>query len=244
MFTERIGRLEASDSAPLYLQLQKVIRGAIESRILHPDEALPAERDLAEAYGLSRVTVRKALDGLVEQRLLTRKRGAGTFVSPRVEKNFASISSFTEDMESRGLRPSSEWIARSEGVVSPEEALALGLSPGSPVFRFARIRYADDISMALEYTTVPAASLTSLDAVENSLYAALGSARPVRILQRLSAVLFTAEQAALLRVETPAPGLLIERRGFAADGRTVEFTQSYYRGDTYDYVAELSAPAA
>jgi GntR family transcriptional regulator len=241
MFVERVGELKAGDSAPLYLQLQRVLREAIERQVLQPNEALPPERDLAEAYNVSRVTVRKALDGLVDSRLLTRRQGAGTFVAARVEKNFASISSFTEDMESRGRRPSSEWLSRSEGVVSPEEAMALGLSPGTAVYRFSRIRYADDVSMALEYTTLPAASLPSLEAVEHSLYAALGTMRPVRVLQRLRAVLFTVEQAALLKIEPGSAGLLIERRGFTADGRTVEFTQSFYRGDSYDFVAELNS---
>ena len=243
MFVERVGSLPTGDSAPLYLQLERVLRHAIERGVLHPDEALPPERDLAEAYGVSRVTIRKALDGLVETHLLTRRQGAGTFVAPRVEKNFATISSFTEDMESRGRRPSSRWIFRSEGVVNPEEAMALGLSPGSAVFRFCRIRFADEVPMALEYTTVPADSLPGLEGVDNSLYAALGDARPVRVLQRMRAILFTADQAALLGIETPAAGLLIERRGFSAGGRTIEFTQSYYRGDSYDYVAEFTSAA-
>src|ERR1700761_5081448 len=165
MFVERVGALKGGDSAPLYLQLQRVLRDAIERQVLAPDEALPPERDLAEAFGISRVTVRKALDGLVDARLLTRRQGAGTFVATRVEKNFASISSFTEDMESRGRRPHSEWVSRAEGVVSPEEAMALGLSPGSAVYRFTRIRYADNVSMALEHTTVPASTLPSVESV-------------------------------------------------------------------------------
>jgi GntR family transcriptional regulator len=244
MFVERVGALNEGDSAPLYMRLQRLLADAIRDHVLHPSEALPPERDLAEAYNVSRVTVRKALDGLVDAQLLTRRQGAGTFVAARIEKNFAAISSFTEDMESRGRRPSSAWLARSEGVVTPAEAMALGVSPGSGVYRFSRIRYADDVAMALEYTTVPATALPSLEAVDVSLYAALGSMRPVRILQRLRAVLFSGEQAALLEVEEPAAGLLIERRGFAADGATVEFTQSFYRGDAYDYVAELHAAPA
>lgn len=243
MFVDRVGRLEAGNSAPLYLQLQRVLRDAIEQQILKPDEALPPERDLAEAFGISRVTVRKALDGLVDARLLTRRQGAGTFVTMRVEKNFATISSFTEDMQSRGRRPHSEWVNRAAGVVTPEEAMALGLSPGSAVFRFTRIRYADGVSMALEQTTVPAGVLESLDQVTDSLYAALGEERPIRVLQRLRAVLFTADQAELLGITTPSAGLLIERRGFSGSGRTVEFTQSFYRGDSYDFVAELNSPS-
>ena len=240
MFVERVGRLNEGDPAPLYQQLQRVLRSAIERQVLAPDEALPPERDLAVAYNVSRVTVRKALDGLVDARLLTRRQGAGTFVAARVEKNFATISSFTEDMLARGRAPSSEWLTRTEGTVTPEEAMALGLSPGSPVYRFTRIRYADGVSMALEQATVPASSLGSLDAVTDSLYAALGADRPVRVLQRLRAVLFTDEQAELLNIERNAPGLEIERRGYTQDGRTVEFTRSWYRGDAYDFVAELS----
>ena len=240
MFVDRVGKLDSRSSAPLYLQLQRMLRSAIERQVLSPDEALPAERELAEAYDVSRVTVRKALDGLVHARLLTRRQGAGTFVAARVEKNFATISSFTEDMLSRGRQPHSEWISRSEGTVMPEEALAFGLGPGTPVYRLVRIRYADGESMALEHATVPKESLSSLEAVGESLYDALGSSRPVRVLQRLRAVLFTPEQAELLGIEPGSAGLEIERRGFSADGRTVEFTKSYYRGDAYDFVAELN----
>jgi len=240
MFVERVGRLDTKSGAPLYLQLQRVLRSAIESHVLTPDEALPPERELADAYKISRVTVRKALDGLVHARLLTRRQGAGTFVAARVEKNFATISSFTEDMLSRGREPHSEWLSRSEGTVMPEEALALGLGPGSPVYRLSRIRYADGESMALEHATVPKNALESLESVGDSLYDALGKSRPVRVLQRLRAVLFTPDQAQLLKIEAGSAGLEIERRGFAADGRTVEFTKSYYRGDAYDFVAELN----
>ncbi len=243
MFVERVGRLATGDSAPLYLQLQRVLRTAIESHVLAADEALPAERELADAFSVSRVTVRKALDGLVDAGLLTRRHGAGTFVAARVEKNFATITSFTEDMQARGRHPHSEWLARTEGLVTPEEAMALGLSPGTRVYRFTRIRYADEQAMALEYSTVPASCLRSLDAVDESLYAALGDARPVRVLQRLRAVLFTPEQADELGIEDAAPALEIERRGYAQDGRTVEFTRSLYRGDSYDYVAEFGTGA-
>src|SRR4029078_11393184 len=110
MFVDRIGRLDSRSTAPLYLQLQRVLRSAIERQVLEPEEALPAERDLADAYKVSRVTVRKALDGLVDARLLTRRPGAGTFVAARVEKNFATISSFTEDIVSRGSQTHVEGI--------------------------------------------------------------------------------------------------------------------------------------
>lgn len=240
--SDRIGRLDEG-RAPLYQRLQTALRQAIENRVLQPHEALPAERDLANEFAISRITVRKALDGLVRDGLLMRRHGAGTFVSARVEKNFSKLSSFSEDMAARGMIPRSEWLGRTESAVTPDEALMLGLSPGTRVYRFSRVRFADDEPMALEHSTIPAFALPSADAVGDSLYAALHSAghRPTRALQRLRAVLFTAEQARQIGVGAGAPGLYIERRGFLEDGRAVEMTQSYYRGDAYDFVAELNA---
>ncbi len=241
-FAETIGRLTKEDPAPLYLQLQRVLREAIQSRQLHQDDAIPPERDLAEDFDVSRITVRKAIDGLVTEGLLTRRRGAGTFVASRVEKSFSKLSSFSEDMMSRGRKPHSEWVSKSAGAVTPEESLSLGLSPGALVYRFHRLRYADGQTMALEYATVPGYCLTSVEQVGTSLYEALERSghRPVRALQRLRAVNFTPEQADRLGVKPGDAGLFIERRGFLADGRAAEFTQSYYRGDAYDVVAELN----
>ena len=235
--------LDPSNSQPLYQQLQRAIREAIENRVLGPDDALPAERQLANDLAVSRITVRKAIDGLVEEGLLVRRQGSGNFVCARIEKNFAKLTSFSEDMRARGRTPHSEWLKKSEGTVTPEEALTLQLSPGAPVYRFHRLRYADNAPMSLEYATLIASALPSLDAVESSLYEALEKSgnRPVRALQRLRALLLNAEQAKLLHAHEGDAGLLVERVGFLRDGRAVEFSQSYYRGDTYDFVAELSS---
>ena len=241
--SEIIGPLDAEQRQPLYQQLQRALRDAIEKRVWGPDDALPAERDLADEFAISRITVRKALDGLVSEGLLTRRQGAGTFVAGRVEKNFSKLTSFSEDMIARGRKPRSEWLSRSKGTVTPEECLILGLSPGSAVYRFDRIRYADGAPMALEHSTVPGYCLPSLEMVGDSLYAGLekAGARPMRALQRLRAVLFNAEQASLLGIQPGDAGLLIERRGFLRNGQPVEITRSWYRGDAYDFVAELSA---
>lgn len=234
--------LDPSANQPLYQQLQRALREAIAERVLGVDDALPAERQLAEELSVSRITVRKAIEGLVEEGLLVRRQGAGNFVAARVEKNFAKLTSFSEDMRARGRTPRSQWLRRSEGTVTPEEALTLRLSPGTPVYRFHRIRFADDTPMSLEYATIVAQALPSLEAVDNSLYEALEQAgnRPVRALQRLRALVLRAEQARLLEAREGDAGLLVERVGFVRDGRAIEFCQSYYRGDTYDFVAELS----
>jgi GntR family transcriptional regulator len=240
--SQTVGKLDESSSLPLYQQLQRALRRAIESRVLAPDDALPPERELASDFSVSRITVRKAIDGLVSEGMLVRRQGSGTFVRARVEKNFSKLTSFSEDMRARGRNPRSVWLRKSTGTVTPEEALTLRASPGTPVYRFHRIRFADDAPMALEYATILASCLPSVDAVESSLYVALERAgnRPVRALQRLRAVLFSAEQAELLQVKERDAGLLVERVGFLSDGRAAESTQSYFRGDIYDFVAELS----
>jgi GntR family transcriptional regulator len=198
-----VGPLDARGNLPLYQQLQRALRQAIENRTLAPDDALPAERDLAAEFGVSRITVRKALVGLVAEGLLVRRQGSGNFVSARVEKNFAMLTSFSEDMRARGRTPRSVWLKRAAGTVTPEEALALRLSPGTPVYRFNRIRYADEAPMAIEYATIVASALPSLEAVDTSLYEALELAghRPVRALQRLRAVLLNGDQAQLLKAK-------------------------------------------
>jgi GntR family transcriptional regulator len=235
--------LDESVSGPLYQQLERKMRQAILQKKLAPGDALPAERELAEQFAVSRITIRKALDALVAEGLLNRRHGTGTFIAnARVEKNVAKLASFTEEMQARGRTASSVWIHRARGEVTPEESLILSMGPGTPVYRFHRIRYADGAPMALDYSTIPAFCLPSQDAVESSLYEALDATghRPTRALQRLRAVLFTDKQAQLLEVAPRDAGLLIERRGFLKDGRMVEVTQSYFRGDAYDFVAELN----
>jgi GntR family transcriptional regulator len=239
----RMQELAASSKLPLYQQLQRALRESIDQGVFGPAEALPAERQLAADLSVSRITVRKAIDGLAEEGLLVRRAGAGNFVNHRIEKNFARLTSFSEDMRARGRTPASVWLKRSEGLVTPEEALRLRLSPGSPVYRFNRIRHADEVPMCVEYATIPASCLPSLEAVDVSMYEALEAAgnRPVRALQRLSALLLDAEHAKLLLAQEGAAGLCVERLGFLRDGRAVEFCRSYFRGDMYDFVAELSA---
>ncbi|MEJ5978832.1 GntR family transcriptional regulator [Novosphingobium sp. PS1R-30] len=239
------GRLDDTDATPKYMQIERMLRAALASDSLRPEDALPTERDLAEELGVSRITIRKAIGALVDEGLLHRRHGAGTFVAgnvDRIEKSSSKISSFSEDMIARGLKPRSEWVSKSNGSVTPEEAINMGLSPGTPVYRFNRIRFADDLPMALEYSTIDATCLASIDTVDASLYEALAQAghRPTRALQRLRAIGFDDDRAALLGMPSGSPGLLIERRGFTKAGRLIELTTSYYRGDAYDFVAELS----
>lgn len=243
MNTSLVREFQHSDaaSAPAYLRLRKVLRQGVESGAMGPGHALPSERELAELLALSRVTVRKAIAGLVEDGVLIQRRGAGTFVAERIVKPLSKMTSFTEDLRARGLNPRSVFLEREVGEVTPEEAMALNLSPGSQVVRFHRLRFAGDEPLAEERSAIPHAILKDPALVVDSLYAALDAlgCRPVRALQRLRAVNLSAAQARLLNVAAGSAALAVERRSFLADGRLVEFTSSWYRGDAYDFVAEL-----
>ncbi len=235
------GSTQHSARTPAYMGLRRAIRHIIDSGAFQAGQALPSERDLAKLLDLSRVTVRKALTGLVGDGLLVQRQGAGTFVAERIVKSFSRLSSFSEDLRARGLKPRSLLLDRGAGTVTPEEAMALNLSPGAAVVRLHRLRFAGDEPLALERSVIPRDFLPDPALVTDSLYAALDrlDCRPRRALQRLRAVAFDAEQSRLLGQPSGNPGLFIERRGFLEDGRVVEFTRSWYRGDIYDFVAEL-----
>ncbi|MGP1666942.1 MAG: GntR family transcriptional regulator [Rhodanobacter sp.] len=237
----RICNDPASYQPLAYLRLRRAIRNIIEHRDIEPGQTLPSERDLAQSLRLSRVTVRKAIAGLVEDGLLHQRHGAGTFVAERIVKPMSRLTSFTEDLRERGLSPRSEFFERSLGEVTPEESMALNLSPGSLVVRLHRLRYGQDEPLAIERSVVPASVLPDPLLVVDSLYEALErhNARPCRALQRLRAVSLNVQQARLLHVNAGSAALSIERRSFLDDGRVVEFTCSWYRGDIYDFVAEL-----
>ncbi len=234
-------QLSSLSATPLYLQLADMIRNQIRDGGIRTGEALPSERELSDAVGISRVTVRRAIETLLREGLLSRRHGSGTYIAPRIEQPAALLAGFSADMRNRGLTPGSHWLDRSAGLPTPDEAMTLALSIDQPVLRFARVRMADGEPLAIERAVVPAQFLGSVDDVQDSLYAALDlrEARPVRGLQRLQASLATTAEARLLSVPVGAAILRIERRGFLANGTPVEFTRSAYRGDRYDFITEV-----
>ncbi len=212
-------------------------------------QRLPGERELAEGFGVSRATLRRAVAVLVEDGLLVQRHGAGAFVrraSPMVDQPFSRLVGFSEQMRLRGFNPSSRNLDVGVFLPSPEEMTSLGVGPQESVVRLSRLRLADDVPMAIEHTATPARFLPALDRIGASLYDALAAAGhpPTRGLQRLRAVLLTDEDAALLGVPPGSPVLYIQRIAYLADGRGVEFTRSYYRSDTYEFVSEVTPARA
>ncbi|MDM7325467.1 MAG: GntR family transcriptional regulator [Thermus sp.] len=220
---------------PLYLDLARRLREGILKGVY--GEALPPERALAEAFGASRDSVRKALDLLEEEGLVVRRRGSGTFVARRATFH-TRLRGFSEEMEALGLKPSTQVLRWERRAATPEEALTLGLSPGEEVVGLVRLRLAEGEPMALERATLPAGALEEVP--RESHYRALEAKglRPVRALQRLQAVA-AREEARPLGVEPGSPLLHLERVSYLADGRPIEWVKSWYRADRYELLVEL-----
>ncbi|WP_426237830.1 GntR family transcriptional regulator [Pararhizobium sp. DWP1-1-3] len=233
--------LAIESNEPLYRKLEDGIKAAIGAAQIRHGAVIPSERMLCEALNISRVTVRKAIDGLVSDGFLDRRQGAKTVVSSRLEKSLATMTSFSEDMRSRGLEPGCRWISRDISRPSPAEMMALGISGSEKIVRLRRLRTADNVPIAIETATLPARFVPDPHSIQDSLYEYLeaNGALPVRALQRMQAKPASEEERRLLGTPEDASLLIMERRCFLADGQIVEFTQTKYRGDVYDFVIEL-----
>ena len=233
--------VEEASGEPLYRRLKAALAEAVSTSLLKRGAVVPSERNLSAYLGISRVTVRKAIDELVADGLLSRRHGAKTIVSSRLEKSLATMTSFSEDMRWRGLEPGCIWVSREISHPSPAEMMALGLSAADRVARLKRIRTADGMPIAIETAALPARFLPRPEEVGDSLYAALDNrgAMPVRAIQRMQSSPISREDARLLKAPEDIGLLVVERRCFLPDGQIVEFTETRYRGDVYDFVIEL-----
>lgn len=226
---------------PLYKQLKTAIETAIRNHAFKSGSALPGERSLAEALSLSRVTVRKALAMLEEEGMLNRRQGARSEIGSRVEKSLSTLTSFSEDLRARGMEPGCIWLSKQLTRPSPTEMMALGISANAQVLRMRRVRTADGAPIAVEHAAVPVRFLPSPSSVGDSLYEALAQRGflPRRAVQRMRARAASTEDAQHLRCEPGAPILTTERRCFLADGEIVEYCETRYKGEIYDFVFEL-----
>ncbi|NIJ06736.1 GntR family transcriptional regulator [Sphingomonas vulcanisoli] len=228
------------DSTPLYLQLARNIRHHIANGGIDPGNALPSERDLIEMTGLSRVTIRKGIRQLIEEGILFRKQGSGTFVARRIETG-SVLTGFSEDARSRGEDTGVIWMIKTYAQPTDEEASMLQITGSVSVARLGRIRLAGGEPLAIEHAVVAAEFLPNLDRIGDSLYAALevGGHRPTRGHQWIRGALATPTEAGMLSIEQNAAVLRIERLAFLEGGRPIEFTRSTYRADRYVFVSDL-----
>ncbi|MEL6566727.1 MAG: GntR family transcriptional regulator [Pseudomonadota bacterium] len=229
---------------PRYLQLSRHISDLIRTNELSAGDQLPAERDLAELTGVSRVTVRKAIAELASSGMIEQRHGAGSFVreqGERFQQSLSSLISFTENLQARGIRSSSRMLLRGVFRPTPTETTILGLSPVQQVARVHRLRSGDGVPMALEHSSLPDDILPRPDKIDLSIYQVLrerGTA-PTRAIQRVTAVNANSRVADLLQLPEGSAVLQIERTAYLASGRPIEFTSGHYRSDVYDFVSEL-----
>ncbi|MFL5727255.1 MAG: GntR family transcriptional regulator [Chloroflexota bacterium] len=230
---------------PLHHQVYLDLSSALDEGELKPGDRLPPERELAERYGCSLITVRRALSELAREGRIERTRGRGTFVlRPRVELDFGGSQSFTSEMQSHGLDAETKVIVARSEPAGEAVANALDLKIGAPTLYLERLRLAGGEPMLLELVHLPAGRFPGLlasDLEHNSLYQLLTErygTRVVRAREAIEPVLLRGREARLLDQPSGRPALLVEGVAFAADGVPVEFARSFVRGDRTRYYVE------
>ncbi len=208
-------------------------------------EAIPAERQLAADLGVSRLTLRAALDELVRDGHLDRRHGSGTYVTePKIAQPL-TLTSFSDDMRRRGMTPGSKTLELTTTSAGARLAHRLGVSPEAGLVRVKRLRLADNQPMAMEVLHVPEAlvpGLTRQDFEDHSFYELLRERYGITIAsgtQSIEPTVTSEEESEVLNVPLHTPAFLFERTTVSESGRIVEFVRSIYRGDRYRLVADL-----
>jgi GntR family transcriptional regulator len=209
-------------------------------------EAIPSERQLSVDLQVSRLTVRAALDELVREGFLVRRRGSGTYVrEPKIAQEL-TMTSFSEEMRRRGMRPGSRTISLTTTMAGAYLGRCLHVSPSERVVVAKRLRLADGETMAIETLHVPEAvvpGLTAADLDEHSFYELLESRYGTTIvggIQTIEPTVTNEEESEALGVPLHSPAFQFERTTRSQTGEIVEFVRSIYRGDRYRLVTELN----
>ncbi|MEU3501203.1 GntR family transcriptional regulator [Streptomyces hundungensis] len=235
--------MDRTSPVPLYFQLSQQLEAAIEKGTLTPGSLLGNEIDLAGRLGLSRPTVRQAIQALVDKGLLVRRRGVGTQVVHSQVKRPLELSSLYDDLEAAGQKPATTVLRNNLEPATAEVAAALGVPEGSDVHRVERLRYAHGEPMARLRNHLPAGLLpldteylegTGLYRLMRGAGITLHSAR-----QTVGARAATAREADLLTETEGAPLLTMERTTFDDTGRAVEFGSHIYRASRYSFEFQL-----
>jgi GntR family transcriptional regulator len=208
--------------------------------------AIPSERQLSQDFGVSRLTVRAAIDELAREGYLVRRRGSGTFVSePKIAQEL-TMSSFSEEMTRRGMKPGSKTLSLEVKHAGAYLGRCLHVSPSERIVVAKRLRLADDETMAIETLHVPeplVPGLTREDFDKTSFYDLLTQRYGIEIVggfQTIEPTVTNEEESEVLGVPLHSPAFQFERTTRSEDGSIVEFVRSIYRGDRYRLVTELN----
>ncbi|WP_307802319.1 GntR family transcriptional regulator [Cellulomonas fengjieae] len=231
-------------SAHKYLTVRDHL-ATLVAQDLKVGDAIPSERRLSQQFGLSRMTIRQAVDALVTEGVLVREQGRGTFVAPQRMDFEMRLTTFGEEMRRRGMEPAATVLAAQVVAATPDVATALELEPRAKVHFLYRVRSADGTPICIEQAWVPVALAPTLfdDGPPESVYAALRDRglAPEWGEDTLSAGEATDTEASLLGLGDSRAVLRAERRTYSVDAATM-FSRACYRADRYSVWVPLSAP--
>ncbi len=240
--------LDFSGRTQLYFQLYDILYKDIRDGVYKPGQLLPTENTLIEQYHISRITVRKALDLLMNDGLIAKRRGYGTFVQNRkVEQTLTRVQHFASEMEKRGYVSSVTMLANEVVYASKAVAGELCIGEGDELVRVERLRYADGVPMCIESSYLIRARCPDVqrhDFSKQSLRKFLEDRYDIvwkRARQKIYAVAATARTAGYLGIKEGDPLIYIERVSYTRDDEPAEYLQTWYRGDSYYLTAELEA---
>ncbi|MGO1054344.1 GntR family transcriptional regulator [Crossiella sp. CA198] len=228
---------------PRYYAVKVQLRAVIEE--LGPGTMLPSERELAERFGVSRVTLRQAVGELVLEGKLQRRHGSGTSIAPPKLSQPLSLSSYTEGMRAQGVRPGRNLITLERLTADAGLAIDLLVELGAPVIHIERVLLADDERVGLESTYLPEQRYPGLLEVfdpAESLYACLQQQLGVIFAEaeeRVETVLATPREALLIGTNPALPMLLLHRISLDQHGNPIERVRSLFRGDRFSFVTHL-----
>lgn len=232
---------------PLYHQLKEILREQISDRTYKPHQQIPSEPELQKIYGLSRATIRKAIDGLVREGLIYRLHGKGTYMADPLDRQSITLDSFTENMRSFGFAPTTVVLESTLlGELDPELRQKLGLDLGEQAICLKRLRYLNGEQMLLATSYLPAYLFPGLESEEltGSLYKTLVeryNVIPSWGEDFIEPVIITDEDARLLKAEPGSAALLVERHAYTADNDLVEICYSLIRGDRAKFYLKHSS---
>ncbi len=241
--------LDKNSSEQLYLQIRRILLKAIREQDLAPGQKIPSVTELSELTDVSRMTVRQALQALIDEGWLYTVPGKGTFVSesPRIEQDLQYLSGWTEEISAQGMRPSTRVVSLE--IIPADRVVAnhLEIPVGTKVYRLIRVRLADDFPVSVEKTHLRCDEFPKLNvylADNQSLYHVLREiyqVYPVRAMQFLEAGEVDGFSASLLEIPAGKPVLLSERITYDAGGQLLEYTQGITRAGFLRYKTEMSA---
>jgi GntR family transcriptional regulator len=231
----------------LYSQVESVLAAEITDGSLKAGDQLATEGSLIARFAVSRITVRRAIQNLVNRGLVEIRRGKGTFVAAlKITQELTELSGFVEDMQALGRKPTARLIGKDIVVADETVAGQLALTKGERVVRIHRVRLADGIPMSFDETYLPleiGRKIIANNLKTEPIFALMEQKYNIPLLEaeyRLEAVAATADVSAALRVPHGSPIFLIERTSYSTGGRPVDYEKLYYRGDLIRFVTRLA----